>query len=344
MNRARTTTAALAAATLAAITTPALAAPPEYGLDFVTVGDPGNRAVTEAEAPKLFWAPDFEPYQNAGAVGYEFRIMRNEVTISQWGEFLEAYAPHYQGHRSNLNGLYHGINADNQFVYTPGTENHPAEYIGWHTAARYCNWLHNGKINEAWAFETGAYDTSHFQPNADGRYTDINVRMPGAKYWIPSVSEYIKAAYYDPNRYGQGEPGYWPYPHMSEVPVTPEESDVWFTSDENTPGNMLFNGPVGQYPEVQSPWGLLGVSGGAGEWFEDAIVNPNNGQSSRLQNASTYAIGDLGAYLLDVIDDWHSGASGEFGFPGIRIASTIPSPGVPGVLLMAALICSRRRR
>lgn len=317
-----------------ALTTPALAAPPDYGLDFVTVGDPGNRAANEAEAPQLFWAPDFEPYQNAGAVGYEFRIMRNEVTISQWGEFLEAYAPHFQGNRFHLNGIYHGLNANNEFMHTPGTENHPVEYIGWHTAARYCNWLHNGKINEAWAFETGAYDTSHFQPDADGRYTDTNVRLPGAKFWIPSLDEYIKAAYYDPNRYGQGQPGYWPYPHMSETPVTPEESDVWFRSDENTPANRLFNAPVGEYPDVHSPWGLLGVSGGAQEWLEDPISI--NGQSNRMRNTSLYAIGDLGAYLLDRVDDWDFRPSSDFGTVGIRIASAIPSPG--GVTLLFSVL------
>jgi len=329
---------------LAALTTPALAAPPDYGLDFVTVGDPGNRAATEAEAPKLFWNPDFVPYQNAGAVSYEFRIMRNEVTISQWGEFLEAYAPHHQGNRSDLSGFYHGINDNNQFTYTQGTENHPVEYIGWHTAARFCNWLHNGKINEAWAFETGAYDTSHFVRNENGHFTDTNVRMPGAKYWIPSVSEYIKAAYYDPNRYGQGQPGYWPYPHMSEVPVTPEQSDVWFRSDDDTPWNLLLNGPVGQYPDVQSPWGLLGVSGGAMEWLEDAIVHPTSGLSSRMRNSSMYGMEELGAYLQDLIDDWGSRPSGEFGIQGLRIASAIPSPSTIAPLLIASAIWSRKRR
>ncbi len=335
---------ALAALTATALTTPAFAAPPDYGLDFVTVGDPGNRAANEAEAPN-FYDPLFgwdAIVSEPGAVGYAFRIIRNEVTVTHWGEFLEAYAPHYQGSHFNLNGSYYGINANNEFSHLPGTENHPADHINWHTAARYCNWLHNGKINEAWAFETGAYDTSHFQPDADGRYTDTNVRLPGAKFWIPSLDEYIKAAYYDPNRYEQGQPGYWPYPHMSETPVTPEESDVWFRSDENTPANRLFNAPVGEYPDVHSPWGLLGVSGGAQEWLEDPISI--NGQSNRMRNTSLYAIGDLGAYLLDRVDDWDFRPSSDFGTVGLRIATIVPSPGALGVFLIVPLLRVRPRR
>jgi hypothetical protein len=62
--------------------------PPSYGHDFVTIGAPGNRGTLPSEQP---WA-EF-PDQAVGAVGYEFRITRTEVSANQWLEFARAYAP-----------------------------------------------------------------------------------------------------------------------------------------------------------------------------------------------------------------------------------------------------------
>lgn len=349
MNRACTTTLARTALALAAtaLTTPALAAPPDYGLDFVTVGDPGNRGATAEEAPGLFGGyPGSPSLENPGAIGYEFRIMRNEVTISTWVDFLNAYTPYHDGPLIGFGDAYYGAGNGSTFTYTAGTGDYPATGIGWHTAARFCNWLHNGKVNEAWAFETGAYDTSHFQPDENGKYQDSNVRLPGAKYWIPSVDEYIKAAYYDPNRHGEGQPGYWLYPHMSDEPVTPEQSDVWFEGEWGvTPWIELLGQPVGQYPDVQSPWGLLGVSGGAAEWLEDHV--PAWDIAVRRGIASQHGMGEFAALFDDRLDDWNVG--GGFSNPygasyGLRIASIVPSPGALGVFLIVPLLRVRPRR
>ncbi|MEO1007118.1 MAG: hypothetical protein AAFX79_00965 [Planctomycetota bacterium] len=57
---------------------------PTYGHDFVVIGAPGNRAATPAEAPDWSGAP-------LGAVDYEFRITRTEVTKIQFAEFVNAY-------------------------------------------------------------------------------------------------------------------------------------------------------------------------------------------------------------------------------------------------------------
>src|SRR5690606_23240620 len=85
--------------------------------------------------------------------------------------------------------------------------------------ARYCNWLHNGKVNEQWAFDTGAYDASTFGRDENGDFTDDYTPLPGARFWIPSVDEWLKAVYYDPDRHGPGEGGWWLFPDSSDDPL-----------------------------------------------------------------------------------------------------------------------------
>lgn len=78
--------------------TSAAANPSDHGLGFVTVGDPGNRAASLAEALSLydtgFYDTGFAGDDTPGAVGYEYRIMRNDVAVDTWVEFLNAFRPH----------------------------------------------------------------------------------------------------------------------------------------------------------------------------------------------------------------------------------------------------------
>lgn len=319
-----------------ALTTPALAAPPDYGLDFVTVGDPGNRAATEAEAPWLYDS-NFYPIESPGTVDYEFRMMRNEVTNAQWVEFLTAYAPFAQEPipPTSLTGR----TSDGTYQYVPGTGNYAMINTDFRTAARFCNWLHNGKANEAWAFETGAYDTSLFVNDDFGRPIDTNARLPGARYWIPSVHEWTKAMHYDPNKHGPGEPGYWKYPHSSDQPTTPDESDVHYRWTEGDDFTRQFSTPVGLFPDSQSPWGLLGGSGGAAEWL-DTVLDGTPGW--RLTKESKFGE----TFSITTYDriDWISAAGSTHPVIGLRIASVVPAPGTGFVLIACAMSSIIRRR
>ena len=83
--------------------------------------------------------------------------------------------------------------------------------ITWRTAAKFSNWLHNDKASSIAALQDGAYDTSTFTTNPNQTFNDQLTHHPVAKFWIPTLDEWIKAAHYDPNRYGPGEGGYWEY-------------------------------------------------------------------------------------------------------------------------------------
>jgi hypothetical protein len=137
----------------------ALPAQAEVGIEWVTVGDPGNACETQAQG--CF-----------GSVAYEYRISKYEITVSQYTEFLNSVAA------SDPNGLYNtgmveyfhspGITrsgSSGSFTYSmaAGREDRPLNFVSFYSALRFANWLHNGQ-------PTGIQDDSTTE---DGAYTMI---------------------------------------------------------------------------------------------------------------------------------------------------------------------------
>ncbi len=315
-------------------------APPSYGHDLVTVGAPGNRAALESER---YYGSAVAGFPNLGQVNYEYRISRTETTVNQWIDFVRvAYPFAEEAGFPRGSSLFAGThiysdtppNQPNAVWHvTPGT-NQLATTMSFRFAAWYCNWLHNGRPTTnltAETFTTGAYDNATL------------TRQSGAQFWIPSLDEWTKATYYDPNRYGAGQEGYWLYPGMSMVPLVggPPGSPGAQTSA----GNWLPNGQlppnVGSYPSTMSPWGLLDTSGGRYEWTDTTHPLINSFRFFRGQ--------DLGGGIempSDRIDSLFSSGFPDFHGVGFRIASAVPSSGAC-VPLLVALGCAsfgRRRR
>jgi hypothetical protein len=168
-------------------------------------------------------------------------------------------------------------------------------------------------------------------------------RNEGARFWLPSLDELLKAAYYDPDRYGEGEEGYWLYPHSSnEEPVrgTPGNGDygAW---DAN--GNGVFEGweslATQLYPDSVSYWGLLDVLGTEVEWVETPRgVATIDGEL--LQSGSRLLIGDGFAE----IDHWSNSTATGIGYT-FRLATIVPTPSAAIALgFVGAAFAARRRR
>lgn len=331
MLRKPTRFGALAAAAVGAV--PAAAQPaPDYDLDWCTVGAPGNRPATEADSSLL-------QGRSIGAVNYEYRLTRTEVTVSQWLEFVEAYSPYHGGFRGadftsdHIFASTQDPDQQPEYIIVPGRENVPAN-MSWHMAARYCNWLHNGKVNAQWAFESGAYDTSTFGIGPDGA-TDQLTRSPGARFWIPSLDEWTKGAFYDPDRNGPGQGGYWLYPDQSDDPLIPGFPENGGTTNAGIPGFDYL--PAGMYPEVQSPWGLLDASGGNSEWTE---TSDDEFQRARYHVGSS-SLGDDYFLLFDLLGYSIAGlGSGN----GLRVASVVPAPGAFAFWATASVCLFAKRR
>jgi len=296
--------------------------------DWVTVTDPGNDPIYRDGHGNAF-------DRDVGSVAYTYQMSRTELTWGQYAEFVTAYRPYWTGHPNdgNFTGLPIYTNDGGQtYQILPGYE-HVAATPSWGLCALYANWLHNGKASGAWAFESGAYDTSDWvwSPTAPSEVLVGNFEhSPDARFWIPSEDEWIKAAYYDPNRYGEGQPGYWEHPNQSDEPTPADQTSASGYSDPPL--------PVGSYPDTQSPWGLLDLSGGAREWVSDRQSSP-----------------------YDTVFITHGSKVGEFvwadtdwlfitpmpwtpaeGITGLRLAAQVPTPGT-GVVLFGLVLWRGRR-
>lgn len=323
---------------------PALAqpAPLDYGFNFVTIGDPAN-------APYTGFDRDGH-VTGHGSVGYEYRIARTEVTTAQYIEFLNglidagvdpnlAGAPQFMG-----GGFSFGTG---RWGVAPGGEMLPVAGVSWRDAAIFMNWLHNGKTNTIESFLSGAYDISTF--NDTRPFTDQTTRSPGAKYWIPSLDEWMKAAHYDPHRNGPDQGGWWLFNNSSDTQPVPGLPGVGETSAGlAVPANEAFSIPLESYPETQTPWGLLDTSGGGGEWTEEWLRGLSESRIwfGNTLGETSWSPNDPFGLSLDQI--WAVGADRPnfpFSLTTFRVASLVPAPGVGmAAIALVAFSSARRRR
>jgi formylglycine-generating enzyme required for sulfatase activity len=312
----------------------------DHGYEFVTVGAPGNAAYPGGL---------FGRNAGSGSVAEPFRIARTQVTNAQMAEFANAYLPFMQGdpgQQYGIVGIFIRFDYDiNRYVVNPGSEQ-VAAAMSWRAAARYCNWLCNDRQSTAAAFETGAYDTSTFGDLPGRQFSDQLVHTQDARFYIPTRSQWVKAAYYDPNRSGPGQGGYWTYPNASDNELRygfPWEGGESIAGAWRDIPPYSWELPVASYEGTQSPWGLFDLSGSSRDWNEDDDGNRGArlySGSSRIEGVpfstdSLYRSEAFPVYPNDGVN-----------FAGLRIAATVPTPGggvtMCVVLTMAAL--SRRRR
>ncbi len=302
-------------------------APPDHGFNFITIGDVGNPDADPATYP----IPNFGPA--SGGVDYEYRIAKSKTNAGQWVEFVNAYYPYHNIPNDPLRIQLLGFNVG---VTNPdaGPGEDPGAFIrrggadwattgSWNAAARFANWLHNGKVSEPWAFETGAYDFTQ---------SDFPARSADAKFWIPSLDEWNKAVYWDPDHSGAGVGGYWMYPNSSDTPLVPGPPGVGETPALDFPRGTS----LGQYSDVQTPWGLEDVSGHDFEFVE-----------YREGAEFLYSVGSNTSTLYetyDLLGGFTLSPDPNTDFPSMfRIASAIPSPGAAALLLVSIVILQRNR-
>jgi hypothetical protein len=348
----------------------------EYGIEFSTVCSPGNSGYPVST---INWTGVQNERQGRGVVDYQFRIARTEVTTGQWLEFLNTFAPRPMP--ANIRALVGG-SPNRNFIggpswwgagsieYDPiaGTERYalydipnaadvPVWGISWRMAAMYCNWLHNDKSSEWTALTSGAYDAGTWTFNNITGYRDDLNHLPGARFYIPSLDEWGKAAFYDPNRYGQGQGGWWNRTDSSDDLPTPGfPGEPGATTSAGILGSPVFGEsgliPLGAYPGSQSPWGLLDTSSGAQEVVSEEI---NGGAGFRID---VLALGGAAGgpsdprglpFYLDGISRAFTGGTTSFPSPfdstSLRLAAPIPLPGTaPAVLAGCLWTCLRQRR
>ncbi|MCC5786487.1 MAG: SUMF1/EgtB/PvdO family nonheme iron enzyme [Phycisphaerales bacterium] len=310
---------------------------PDYGFDWITVGDPGNAA----------YDTTFMLGRPTGSVDYSFRIAASPLSNAQWIDFANALdtvaTPQEQFWMELQASPAVRRNSGGVFEITPGREQFGAR-TNYMLAAMYANWMHNDRSPDRAAFDSGAYDMSLFVNNG-GTWSSEGARSPDARFWIPSIDEHIKASYYDPDKHGPGEGGYWRFPHQSDEP--PAYALPWEPGAQSNAGiEPPFTGewrtemPLGLYPETTSAYGLQDVSGGVLEWTDSPLMDVI--ASSRMAHQSAAGIGEF-APLFEDIDLLTYGSGSFIQGMGLRLATVVPSPGTLAPLLLLCLHHRRRR-
>lgn len=321
----------------------ALAQPaPEYDFKWATIGAVGNRG---------YDGPDpFNQVTGRGSVNYAYRISKLEVTTGQWLEFVNTFGQNPDAPGSVIVPPSHWgaeIDPDQSFMKyklrdMPNAASVPVAGITWRTAARYCNWLHNGKSPEVSSLNSGAYDTSTFVDLPGLQFGDQRTHSPGAKFWIPTLDEWLKAAHYDQSKFGAGQDGWWLYPTTSDTAPVGGIPGIGQTNTKFSLGGAEWEIPVASYPDVRSPWGLLDCSGSAAEWLEDvSFANPPQARLMDGSNAGELQFADFRdqAGRVQTAPPWAT-----YSFIGIRIASDVPSPGGSTVFVLMVVLSLKRKR
>ena len=185
------------------------------------VGNPGNAA-------------DDNGYGTYGAVAYDYQIGTYDVTIAQYCAFLNAI-----GSRDEHGCWVTGMETDRtvagiarsgdygSYVYTVidnggDSSNRPVTHVAWYSALRFANWMANGQptgFQTAATTEEGAYSFSQAAALAALPTRQAVNPNTGATptFFLPTEDEWYKAAYYSPEKYGPGNPGYYAFATQSDV-------------------------------------------------------------------------------------------------------------------------------
>ena len=215
-----------------------------------------------------------------GAVTYNFRIGKFEISHRQYAGFLNAIAAEDLHHLyvTNMTTDSHGgiIRSGNpgDYLYTvkPGKEHLPVVWVEFHSVLRFCNWLHNGQPTgpqDATTTEDGAYTLT-----SEAEAANTVARNPGARFWLPSDDEWYKAAYHHPAGLGGPSNDYWLFPTRADgIPFaeTPPGGDNSVNACCET-GQAT---PLGSYLNTHSFYGAYDLAGNVQEWVEEIIYVTN---------------------------------------------------------------------
>lgn len=204
-------------------------------MDFVTIGHAGNAADTRG-------AP------GCGAVGYNYRIGKYEVTNAQWNAFTAvAGAPTGSDGGYSLGSKWTGVQQ-------------PTDRVSWYEAAQFCNYLTTGDKSK------GAYQFSGTNANP-GAFGGINraaaISTYGTIYVIPTDDEWYKAAYFKSDGSGYS--------------LYANGTDTAPVADVDTNYNQVINSTWNVGTGTMEQNGTYDMMGNACEWNETLFYGSYRG-------------------------------------------------------------------
>jgi formylglycine-generating enzyme required for sulfatase activity len=295
----------LTSAAIAALITSASAS---VTMDWVTVGNAGNAADTRYRT-------------GYGAVGYEYKIGKYEVTNAQYGAFLNAAAKTDSYGLYNTNMASYGITqngSSGNYTYSVAgaLANRPVVYVSWFDAARFANWMMNGQGNSD--TETGSY-------TLNGAASGIILANAGAQVYIPTENEWYKAAYYNAA--------------IQTYSLYPNGQNTITTADANYGYTLGHSTDVGTYSGDPSMYGTFDQGGNVWEWNDAVSTFSYRGLRGSAWNK------DFSGFGLASTDGNGHNPSSDGSTIGFRLAM-IPEPSAPILTMLASsmMLIRRRRR
>ena len=268
-------------------------------IDFVTIGHAGN-------------APDPYTSNRYGAVDYEYRIGKYEVTNAQWNGFAAASgAPN-----GTPNYAY-----DQSASYTSPQQ--PTNRVSLHEALQFCNFLTSGdKSKGVYQFNGTNANPGQFLGIDQGIDRDAAKATYGTIYFLPTEDEWYKAAYHK-----HDGSGYSVYANgTGEIPPADQGWNY---------GGGSYATPWDVGTGIQEQNGTFDMMGNVWEWSETFISASNCViRGSTFNNTAADTL--RSSYRL-----YFDPAREEEGV-GFRIASTIPEPATLLLLGMGGLLIRRR--
>ncbi|HEX4084432.1 MAG TPA: SUMF1/EgtB/PvdO family nonheme iron enzyme [Chthoniobacteraceae bacterium] len=324
--------------------------------DFVEVGDAGN-------------APDVA---NAGfgEVDYDYAIGAGDVTVTDYCVFLNAVASGsdpYGVYNTQMTDMINDQNVSNaggivqtgsagayQYIVEGNISgSDPVTEVSWLDAARFANWLQNGSLSGQGegidTTEDGAY-------TLDGELTvtGSETRNADAVFALPTLDEWYKAAYYNPNL-NDGGGGYTNY--ATQANTAPTNVVGSGTNAINYLVNGIYSATqsasysgttncltaIGSFPNSVSYYGTYDENGDVNEWTENFFgTNGYVVGGSWNQGASRVEASGEGDFYLNASDP-----SYEAGFRLVELTA-VPEPAwgdiAYGALVIVAFCRKRRRR
>jgi hypothetical protein len=269
-----------------------------FDIEFVTIGDPDNSADTSG-------VPN-----PAGAVGYVYNIGRHEVSR----DMIE---------KANAEGEL-GITLFEMTNFGGNAPDQPATGVSQFEAATFINWLNTSSGHSA-AYKLDGNNFQPWQPEEAGYDPANPVRNSLAAYFLPSVDEWYKAAYYDP-----GEGVYFDFPTGSDFAPSPVMSGT--TASTAVYARELVAGPAAiTQAGGLSPYGTMGQGGNVWEWEEPKLEFVGDraayvrGGNWRLESSALASSDRL--FVLPTVQAFNI---------GLRVAS-IPEPASLLLGVLAAL-------
>ncbi len=299
-------------------------------MTFVEIGDAGNDAFDGVGSQYPF---------PAGAVSYEYDMGKHEIS---------------RGMISAYNSL-HGTANSRQITMadmTGGGGNgvdKPATGVSWNEAARFVNWLNISQgFQAAYNFSTSGVNDNIALWDSGDAWQDGGenlFRHKNAMYWLPSVDEWYKAAYY--NSSGSTWQDYATL--NGNVPTavasgTADNTAVYDQDLSSGPAEIIEAGGLNQF-------GIMGITGNVLEWTEGGRPRSDN-----TPGASRTNIGGnwtSGSFLLSTSNSGFGGTPDwESPVVGFRVASLSssaaavpePSSAIAMSLLFGLGVAGRRLR